>query len=671
MVSSKDKLNANQRRVADQRIVKNVGIKEFKVYSDTEKIKVRVRESVAADAPNTGRKPIVRTRKSIPVMEGGKGGDLGDLKGSAENESKSKRMQHSSVKVKVGRKILADISNVRNSLTKNGEIDGSKPLKIHDGKKIKESRVSIVRKTASASSLARKSIMGKARSQCPENHPILQKYDAKDFKVYSDQRKKNIQNHESFSTDDGATARRPPILTRKSLPVIKRTNQINSNYVKGIHETKVGKKVVPNVSNSRSYVRRNRASDVIVSMKSINEKTSLLDRVPVEQNTANVCAMSRKLVRPTGNTLTVFKAQMTSTSKCTLSLKKPTSDSANLSRNKEEITKIAAPKKAQLVVSHKSTPGNLPSSRSSLSNMTTTCIISRSRSSRRKSFTSMVLGKCVEVNKHLELPNIDDNTNPLEVAEYVDDIYHYYWVMEAQYPSLVNYMEKQTEITPRMRGILINWLIEVHYKFGLMQETLFLMVALLDRFLSVYIIKKKEMQLVSLTSLLLASKYEDFWHPKVKDLISISADSYTRNEMLAMESLILKKLMFRLNVPTPYVFMLRFLKAAQSEMKLEHLAFYLIELSLVEYEALKFKPSLLCASAIYVARCTLQIAPAWTTLLSRHTHYEESELRECADMILKFQKAAARGPLKVTYEKYLHPDQSCVAAIEAIDRLPQ
>ncbi|KAH9677030.1 2-dehydro-3-deoxyphosphooctonate aldolase 1 [Citrus sinensis] len=79
-------------------------------------------------------------------------------------------------------------------------------------------------------------------------------------------------------------------------------------------------------------------------------------------------------------------------------------------------------------------------------------------------------------------------------------------------------------------------------------------------------------------------------------------------ELVAIaEKLMLKKLKFRLNVPTPYVFMLRFLKAAQSDTKLEHLAFYLIELSLVQYEALKFKPSLLCASAIYVARCTLQM----------------------------------------------------------------
>lgn len=62
-------------------------------------------------------------------------------------------------------------------------------------------------------------------------------------------------------------------------------------------------------------------------------------------------------------------------------------------------------------------------------------------------------------------------------------------------------------------------------------------------------------------------------------------------------------------------------------LQLEHLAFYLIELCLVEYEALNFKPSLLCASAIYAARCTLQMTPPWTPLLGKHTHYEESSVR--------------------------------------------
>lgn len=61
--------------------------------------------------------------------------------------------------------------------------------------------------------------------------------------------------------------------------------------------------------------------------------------------------------------------------------------------------------------------------------------------------------------------------------------------------------------------------------------------------------------------------------------------------------------------------------------QLKHLAFYLTDLCLVEYEALKFKPSLLCASAIYVARSTLKMTEPWTPLLRRHARYDEPQLR--------------------------------------------
>lgn len=57
------------------------------------------------------------------------------------------------------------------------------------------------------------------------------------------------------------------------------------------------------------------------------------------------------------------------------------------------------------------------------------------------------------------------------------------------------------------------------------------------------------------------------------------------------------------------------------------MAFFLVDLCLVEYEALAFKPSLLCASALYVARSTLQISPPWTPLLHKHARYEVSQLR--------------------------------------------
>ncbi|XP_074296211.1 putative cyclin-B3-1 isoform X3 [Silene latifolia] len=241
--------------------------------------------------------------------------------------------------------------------------------------------------------------------------------------------------------------------------------------------------------------------------------------------------------------------------------------------------------------------------------------------------------------------------------------------VQTQSKSLENYMI-QADITPQMRSILINWLVEVHYKFDLMAETLYLAVALLDRYLSVVSITKRELQLVGLTSLLLASKYEDFWHPGVKDLISISAESYTRKQFLEMEKDILKKLKFRMNLPTPYVFMLRFLKASQSEKKLEHLAFYLIELCLIDYEVLKFRPSLLCASAVYVARCTLNKSPAWTPLLEKHAHYSKIQIRECAQKILSIHKDASSCLLKVTYDKYKRPEFNGVTSIKPLVCLP-
>ncbi|XP_074296210.1 putative cyclin-B3-1 isoform X2 [Silene latifolia] len=293
------------------------------------------------------------------------------------------------------------------------------------------------------------------------------------------------------------------------------------------------------------------------------------------------------------------------------------------------------------------------------------------KSTRRKSYSSELISrsKYIEAVKEEILPNIDDGGNPLEVAEYVDDIYQYYWIVETQSKSLENYMI-QADITPQMRSILINWLVEVHYKFDLMAETLYLAVALLDRYLSVVSITKRELQLVGLTSLLLASKYEDFWHPGVKDLISISAESYTRKQFLEMEKDILKKLKFRMNLPTPYVFMLRFLKASQSEKKLEHLAFYLIELCLIDYEVLKFRPSLLCASAVYVARCTLNKSPAWTPLLEKHAHYSKIQIRECAQKILSIHKDASSCLLKVTYDKYKRPEFNGVTSIKPLVCLP-
>lgn len=75
---------------------------------------------------------------------------------------------------------------------------------------------------------------------------------------------------------------------------------------------------------------------------------------------------------------------------------------------------------------------------------------------------------------------------------------------------------------------------QVHDKFELMKETLFLTVNLIDRFLSKQTIVRKKLQLVGLVSMLLACKYEEVSVPAVGDLILISDKAYTREEVLEM-----------------------------------------------------------------------------------------------------------------------------------------
>jgi G2/mitotic-specific cyclin-B, other len=162
------------------------------------------------------------------------------------------------------------------------------------------------------------------------------------------------------------------------------------------------------------------------------------------------------------------------------------------------------------------------------------------------------------------LPDIDeaDRDDPLTAAEYVNDIFRYYQRVEPTLRVGTDYMAKQNDINDKMRAILIDWLVDVHLKFKLMPETLYLTTNLIDRFLEVKAVSRKHLQLVGVTAMLIASKYEEIWAPEVRDFVYISDRAYNRDQILQMEKIMLNSLGFNLTVPTPYPFLNRFLKAA-------------------------------------------------------------------------------------------------------------
>ena len=184
-----------------------------------------------------------------------------------------------------------------------------------------------------------------------------------------------------------------------------------------------------------------------------------------------------------------------------------------------------------------------------------------------------------------------------------------------------------------------------------MPETLYLTIQLIDRFLAKKQTNRKNLQLVGITAMLLASKYEEIWSPEVKDFVFISDKAYTKEQLLQMERVMLNTLKYRLTVPTHYHFLLRYLKAAKADKKCEHYAFFLTELALVNYKCVKFPSSLIATASIYASLRTFN-KNSWPRALQQHSGYSESEVRECATLLVDLAKAAGTSSLKAVVKKY-------------------
>ncbi|KAL3035615.1 hypothetical protein AAZX31_02G261300 [Glycine max] len=257
-----------------------------------------------------------------------------------------------------------------------------------------------------------------------------------------------------------------------------------------------------------------------------------------------------------------------------------------------------------------------------------------------------------------------DMDNELAAAEYIDDIYKFYKETEEE-GCVHDYMGSQPDINAKMRSILVDWLIEVHRKFELMPETLYLTLNIVDRFLSVKAVPRRELQLVGISSMLIASKYEEIWAPEVNDFECISDNAYVSQQVLMMEKTILRKLEWYLTVPTPYHFLVRYIKASTpSDKEMENMVFFLAELGLMHYPtAILYRPSLIAAAAVFAARCTLGRSPFWTSTLKHYTGYSEEQLRDCAKIMVNLHAAAPGSKLRAVYKKFCNSDLSAVALL--------
>lgn len=204
--------------------------------------------------------------------------------------------------------------------------------------------------------------------------------------------------------------------------------------------------------------------------------------------------------------------------------------------------------------------------------------------------------------KSLDEEDLDD---PLMVAEYANEIFDYLRELEVRSVPNADYMSHQDDLEWKTRGILVDWLIEVHTRFHLLPETLFLAVNIIDRFLSEKVVQLDRLQLVGITAMFIASKYEEVLSPHVENFKKIADDGFSEAEILSAERFILGTLNYDLSYPNPMNFLRRVSKADNYDIQSRTIGKYLTEISLLDHRFMSFRPSHVAAASMYLARLML------------------------------------------------------------------
>ena len=176
-------------------------------------------------------------------------------------------------------------------------------------------------------------------------------------------------------------------------------------------------------------------------------------------------------------------------------------------------------------------------------------------------------------------------------------------------------MDGQTEVSWTLRNVITNWLIQVHARFCLVPKTLFLVVNIFDRLLSAQIISLTKLQLVGITSLLIASKVKEIVPPSITLFLHCADRSYTKDKVLEAKRYVLKMLGWNLSYPNPIHFLQRVGEAGEFNVEARTISEYLLEISCLEWRLLSAPPSLLVAATIWLT-CLILGNETWVHLFS-------------------------------------------------------
>ena len=281
--------------------------------------------------------------------------------------------------------------------------------------------------------------------------------------------------------------------------------------------------------------------------------------------------------------------------------------------------------------------------------------------------------KTIEYIKHSDnienssQDNIPDINPPIYIHD-DDDIMSSYIMKDTKYLPISNYMDCQTNINASMRAMLVDWLIYAHKDLSLHQRTLYITINTIDRFLSKSIISRERLQLLGMIAMFTASKYEESEPPSLHKILEYAQNHYNKPDAIRMEQIILERIEFDFGVITSYDY-LGYYFGNQKDTKLqEHIAMYLTELSMMDYEQMAFTPSTTACSSIILANI-ISGHDVCTKVLDIFRK-NESDVLPCLELMSRYLKKISSQmrnsktkPLTAAIEKYRYSDKLGAARV--------
>lgn len=270
------------------------------------------------------------------------------------------------------------------------------------------------------------------------------------------------------------------------------------------------------------------------------------------------------------------------------------------------------------------------------------------------------------VKFNIENIDAEDEEDPQLVVQYVNEIYVYMRQLEAKQAIKKEYLKgKSAEVLPKMRAVLVDWMVGVHQQFTLLQETLYLAVAILDRYMSLDSVKlsRKQLQLIGVTSLFIAAKYEEMYPPEIGDFVYITDNAYNQSQIREMEMVMMAALKYDFGRPLPLHFLRRNSKAAQVDATAHTMAKYVMELTLLEHDLVHILPSEIAAASLAFALKTLDqenktLNELWTPTIAYFSQYDLADIRSTlqtlAGVVKRTSTASDKAKIMSIRKKYSH-----------------